>query len=108
MGIVKKRGHFINTLKESLIMALQSIRQNKLRSSLTLLGIAIGVFSVIGVMTAITTLEASIQSGLNVFGANTFSFQKYPAIHLGGHGSWEKFSKRKKSRSCLLKCHEKW
>jgi len=32
---------------------------------------------------------------LNVFGANTFSFQKYPAIHIGGHGSWEKFSKRK-------------
>ena len=58
-------------------MALQSIRQNKLRSSLTLLGIVIGVFSVIGVMTAITTLETSIQSGLNVFGANTFSFQKY-------------------------------
>lgn len=76
-------------------MALQSIRQNKLRSSLTLLGIAIGVFSVIGVMTAITTMESSIQSGLNVFGANTFSFQKYPAIHLGGHGSWQKYSKRK-------------
>ena len=76
-------------------MAIQSIRQNKLRSSLTLLGIAIGVFSVIGVMTAITTMESSIQSGLNVFGANTFSFQKFPAIHLGGHGSWEKYSKRK-------------
>ncbi len=76
-------------------MAFQSIRQNKLRSSLTLLGIAIGVFSVIGVMTAITTMESSIQSGLNVFGTNTFSFQKYPAIHLGGHGSWQKYSKRK-------------
>jgi len=76
-------------------MAIQSIRQNKLRSSLTLLGIAIGVFSVIGVMTAITTMESSIQSGLNVFGANTFSFQKFPAIHLGGRGSWEKYSKRK-------------
>lgn len=90
-----KKGHFKNTLRESLIMALQSIRQNKLRSSLTLLGITIGVFSVIGVMTAITTMETSIQSGLNVFGANTFAFQKYPAIHLGGHGSWQKFSKRK-------------
>ena len=89
-----KKSHFKNTLRESLIMAFQSIRQNKLRSSLTLLGIAIGVFSVIGVMTAITTMESSIQSGLNVFGANTFSFQKYPAIHLGGHGSWEKFAKR--------------
>lgn len=89
-----KKSHFKNTLRESLIMAFQSIRQNKLRSSLTLLGIAIGVFSVIGVMTAITTMESSIQSGLNVFGANTFSFQKFPAIHLGGHGSWEKFAKR--------------
>lgn len=92
---MQKKGHFKNTLKESLIMALQSIRQNKLRSSLTLLGIAIGVFSVIGVMTAITTMESSIQSGLNVFGTNTFSFQKFPAIHLGGHGSWQKYSKRK-------------
>ena len=93
---MQKKGHFKNTLKESLIMALQSIRQNKLRSSLTLLGIAIGVFSVIGVMTAITTMESSIQSGLNVFGTNTFSFQKFPAIHLGGHGSWQKYSKRYK------------
>lgn len=92
---MKKRSHLKNTIRESLIMAIQSIRQNKLRSILTLLGISIGVFSVIGVMTAITTMESSIQSGLNVFGANTFSFQKFPAIHLGGHGSWEKFEKRK-------------
>ncbi len=95
MGKTVKKGHFKNTLKESLRMAFQSIRDNKLRSSLTLLGIAIGVFSVIGVMTAITTMESSIQSGLNVFGANTFSFQKSPAIHIGGHGSWEKYRKRK-------------
>ncbi|MCH7763296.1 MAG: ABC transporter permease [Candidatus Marinimicrobia bacterium] len=93
--VVQKKSHFKNTLKESLRMALQSIRDNKLRSSLTLLGIAIGVFSVIGVMTAITTMESSIQSGLNVFGANTFSFQKFPAIRIGGHGSWEKYRKRK-------------
>ena len=53
------------------------------------------MFSVIGVMTAITTMESSIQSGLNVFGANTFSFQKFPAIRIGGHGSWEKYRKRK-------------
>ncbi|MFQ6678268.1 MAG: ABC transporter permease [Fidelibacterota bacterium] len=93
--VAQKKSHFKNTLKESLRMALQSIRENKLRSSLTLLGIAIGVFSVIGVMTAITTMESSIQSGLNVFGANTFSFQKFPAIRIGGHGSWQKYRKRK-------------
>lgn len=66
-------------------MALEAIRDNKLRSSLTLLGITIGVFSVIGSMTAISTLESSINSGLNVFGTNTFNIQKYPAIRIGGH-----------------------
>ena len=60
-----------NILRESLRMAIDAIRQNKLRSILTLLGISIGVFSVIGVMTAIRTLETSIESGLNVFGTNT-------------------------------------
>ena len=54
-------------------MALQAIRANKLRSVLTLMGIVIGVFSVIGVMTAIRTLESSIESGLNIFGSNTFA-----------------------------------
>ncbi len=64
-------------------MAIDAIRQNKLRSTLTLLGISIGVFSVIGVMTAIRTLESSVQSGLNVFAANTFVIQKYPSIQIG-------------------------
>ena len=66
-------------------MALEAIRDNKLRSVLTLLGITIGVFSVIGVMTAIRTLETSIESGLNVFGTNTFLIQKYPVVTIGGH-----------------------
>ena len=70
-------------LKESFWMAIDSIRKNKLRSSLTLLGISIGVFSVIGVMTAIRTLESSVESGLNVFATNTFVIQKYPAISFG-------------------------
>jgi len=73
-----------NILKESFWMATDSIRKNKLRSSLTLLGISIGVFSVIGVMTAIRTLESSVESGLNVFAANTFVIQKNPEFNFGG------------------------
>ena len=72
-----------NILKESFWMAIEAIKQNKLRSTLTLLGISIGVFSVIGVMTAIRTLESSVESGLNVFAANTFVIQKYPEISFG-------------------------
>ena len=73
-----------NILKESFWMATDSIKKNKLRSSLTLLGISIGVFSVIGVMTAIRTLESSVESGLNVFAANTFVVQKNPEFNFGG------------------------
>ena len=52
-------------------MTMDAIKENKLRSILTL-GISVGIFSVISVMTAIKTLESSIESGLNVFGTNTF------------------------------------
>jgi putative ABC transport system permease protein len=83
-----------NILRESLRMAIDAIRQNKLRSILTLLGISIGVFSVIGVMTAIRTLESSVNSGLNVFAANTFVIQKWPEIEFGDHGK-RKYRNRK-------------
>ena len=82
-----------NVIKESFRMTIDAIRQNKLRSMLTLLGISIGVFSVIGVMTAIRTLESSVESGLNVFGTNTFVIQKYSAI-MTDHGD-EKYRNRK-------------
>jgi putative ABC transport system permease protein len=68
-------------LSEILRLALDSLKANKLRSGLTMLGIAVGVFSVIGVMTVISGLKGSIESGLNVLGANSFQFSKYPAIN---------------------------
>jgi putative ABC transport system permease protein len=61
-------------------MALTAIRSNKLRSALTLLGIIVGVFSIIGVMTAIQVMQNSIESGLSNLGSNTFQIQKQPAI----------------------------
>ena len=79
-----------NIITESFWMAIDAIRKNKLRSSLTLLGISIGVFSVIGVMTAIRTLESSIASGLNVFATNTFVIQKYPEVNFGSNREYRK------------------
>lgn len=66
---------------ETLSLALGALKSNKLRSSLTMLGIAVGVFSVIGVMTVISGLRGSIETGLNVLGANSFQFTKFPAIN---------------------------
>jgi putative ABC transport system permease protein len=65
--------------REVLQMALGSLGVNKLRSFLTMSGITIGVFSVIGVMTTVTALRGSFETALSQLGANAFQFQKYPA-----------------------------
>jgi putative ABC transport system permease protein len=64
-----------------------------LRSGLTMLGIAVGVFSVIGVMTVITGLRENIESGLNVLGANSFQISKFPAINFSN--PWVRFRNRR-------------
>jgi putative ABC transport system permease protein len=68
-------------LREILRLAFSSLAANKLRSSLTVLGIAVGVFSVIGVMTFINGMRDSIETGLNVLGANSFQISKFPPIN---------------------------
>ncbi len=78
---------------EILRLALSSLSANKLRSSLTMLGIAVGVFSVIGVMTVITGLRDNIESGLNVLGANSFQISKFPAINFSD--PWTRFRNRR-------------
>jgi putative ABC transport system permease protein len=65
---------------EILRMALTAIRTNKLRSILTMCGVTIGVFSVIGVMTALNAIRGSIETGLSFLGSNIFQFAKYPTI----------------------------
>ena len=90
-----KFSHVKSTIREGFRMAIEAIRQNKLRSILTLLGISIGVFSVIGVMTAIRTLESSVNSQLDILGTNTFTINKSPAIQIHGPGGNRKIRQRK-------------
>jgi putative ABC transport system permease protein len=73
-------------------LALGSLAANKLRSTLTMLGITVGVFSVIAVMTCISALRNSIESGLNVLGANSFQISKFPAINFSD--PWVRFRNR--------------
>lgn len=73
-------------LRETIIQAAYSLRANRLRSWLTTLGVAIGVFSIIAVMTALQAVDQSVASGLSSLGSNTFEIQKYPATLFGGQG----------------------
>ncbi len=80
---------------EILRIAFMSIGVNKLRSGLTMLGITIGVFSVIGVMTAVSALRGSIESGLSFLGSNIFQFSKYPTGLGDDGGNRRRFAMRR-------------
>src|SRR5688572_3318304 len=81
--------------RESFLMAIDAIRAHKLRSALTLLGVVVGVFSIIGVMTAIRVLQVNIEKEFSEMGANTFAIQKWPGVYFGGEEGFEKFWRRK-------------
>ena len=71
-------------ISQLLILALQSLKTNRLRTLLTVLGIVVGIFSIIVVMTIITMLQNTIEDGFQFLSKNTFEIQKWPAIHTGG------------------------
>ncbi len=85
----------LSEIKESFMMALNAIRVNKLRSILTLLGIAVGVFSIIAVMTAMGVLKNSIEGGMTQLGSHTFQIQRFPSFQMGGSGR-ARYRNRKK------------
>lgn len=74
-------------------LAFSSLAANKLRSILTIGGIAIGVFSIIAVMTVIGAMSSFVEKTLTQLGSNSFQIQKYPAINFSN--PWERFRNRR-------------
>ncbi len=62
---------------DTLRMALQAIRTNRLRSALTLVGIVLGVASIIAVMTGITVVQGTMEKEMSILGAQTFQVPKF-------------------------------
>jgi len=82
-------------IMEILKVALASLKANKLRSGLTVLGIVVGIFSIITISTIIAMLQTSIEEGVSMLGKNTFQIQKWPAVRIGGHTQFAKYRNRK-------------
>ena len=82
-------------VRESFTMAMNALASHKLRSALTLLGVLIGVFSIIVVMTAMRVLKQNIESEISQLGSQTFAIQREPTIQFGNNSDWEKYWRRK-------------
>lgn len=82
--------HFLEAIK----ISLDSLKANKLRSSLTLLGIIIGVMTVIAVVSIINGLNSYVSTKIFNLGADVFILSKAPAVILNVD-DWEEAQKRK-------------
>ncbi len=69
---------FLNLIKESFLFAVNALKVNRLRTSLTLLGITIGIFAIISVFTVLDSLENTIRNSLSSLGDDIIYVQKWP------------------------------
>ncbi|MCW3087955.1 MAG: hypothetical protein JWQ78_1341 [Sediminibacterium sp.] len=83
----------LSILWNSFRMALQELRVNKLRTFLSLFGITIGIFCIIGVLATVDSLERKVQNDIKSFGNNTIYIDKW---NYGGGNDypWWKYIKR--------------
>ncbi len=82
-------------LRESFRMALSAVAAHKLRSALTLLGVLVGVFSIIVVMTSIRVMQSTVESEIGQLGDQTFMVRKFPTVLFTRPEGLEKIRRRK-------------
>ena len=80
--------------KEAVKVALQSLWANKLRSVLTLLGVVIGVTSVIAVVTLVNGANTYVTTKFSRYGADVFTVSRMPQI-ITSSEDYQRFQRRK-------------
>lgn len=84
---------FIRIIRESFSLAMSQLWGNKLRTFLSLLGISIGIFCIIAVLSAVDSLEKNILNGFSELGSDVVYIDKQPWTEDPGQNYW-KYLKR--------------
>ena len=88
----------IEIIASSFKMAVQELWKNKLRTFLSLFGITIGIFCIIGVLATVNSLEQNIQNEIKSLGNNTIYIDKWEYSGGGPDYPWWKYVKRPSPR----------
>ncbi|NJW53147.1 ABC transporter permease [Salinimicrobium oceani] len=68
---------YLRVLKESFFFAINALKNNKLRTMLSLLGVTIGIFSIIAVLAAVDSLEKEIKGSLSALDNSTIILTRF-------------------------------
>jgi putative ABC transport system permease protein len=85
---------FILIFWESVRFAFDSLRSNLLRTLLSLLGITVGIFSIISSLTVVDALDSGVKKSLNFLGEKVIYVQKWPWSFGGDEYPWWKYMSR--------------
>jgi len=81
-------------LGETAAMAFDTIRSNKMRSALTVLGVVIGVTSIVGMTSLIRGFDSSLRNSINSLGPNTIFVQKFGISSFSSSSSFMELMRR--------------
>jgi putative ABC transport system permease protein len=79
---------------ESLGFAWKALKSNLLRTILSLLGVTIGIFSIIAVLTLVDSLQKNIVDSLNFLGSDVIYVEKWPWTGGNSRDWWKDYIKR--------------
>ena len=80
--------------KDTALMALDTLRVNKLRSALTVLGIVIGITSIVGMTSLIRGFDQSLQDTIRTLGPKTIFVAKFSALSFSSGTSFIEMARR--------------
>ncbi len=76
-------------LSESFFLAIQQLRVNKLRSTLSLVGITIGIFSIVAIASAVDSMKEDVTTSLQKFGDELITIEKWPSFTSTDYPWWK-------------------
>ncbi len=88
-------GNFVQIIVTSVSQAFHELRANKLRTFLSLLGVSIGIFCIIGVLTVLDSLENNIQNSMSSLGDDVLYISRQPWMPEDGDYKWWEYLQRK-------------
>ena len=85
---------FLRLLKESFVFSFNALIANPVRTVLSLLGVTIGIFTIISVLSTVDSLEKSIKDNLSFLGTDNLRVEKWPWDFNNPSYEWWKFFRR--------------
>src|SRR2546423_3930489 len=81
-------------VKEVIVMAFDTVRSNKMRSALTVLGVVIGITSIVGMTAMIRGFDQSLREMIRAIGPNTIFIQRFGITSFAGGAEFKELIKR--------------